>query len=206
MDANTNIIVCEIEDVESFFLELMAKLKNYKSVITLKSNKITEKNVQFSDTSDFFIKKFVDNTDNYRTDTIKLITSADVTFNYIYSSFNIFIEKAFDYLYSLAGDGIKGFPFYAEILDIIIDLSIGLKENQQPKSYVTLLLKAFDDVSPYIGYDCGQSFKAANLWTKRKNEMNKFFVESLYRAIENGEVKNILNIQGLLKNIQLTND
>lgn len=171
---HNGIIVYEYNDLKTFLDTLAEYYKKYKYNIGKITNKVTEKNNEFVDSSIKYVEYFENNTDEYRKETIKFIYSLDSSYCYVYSQFILFLNRVFDKTYlESRQDG--QFQYYDYYLSIWFDLVESIKIERTPMVYLSFLTSKLDEIAYHIGNGLGEAHQAYITWNERKSKIPEGF-------------------------------
>lgn len=190
-----NIYIYEYNSLKNVFNELCEYMKKYKSTIGKITKQVDEQTKAFICDGDDYIEKFVKNEDGYRLKTIEFINKLDSSYCYIFNSYIPFLNRVFNSIMSNARcDGC--FSFYADYLEILLDIISELKVQNMPTVFLNFLIERFVEIAPSIGLTKGCSYAAKDLWDRRKQEIPLNFIETLKYSINSMEY--VSNLDGLI--------
>lgn len=196
----SGIMIFEINSISGFFEELSKYFDSYKEDYDRLIKQINNHIDIFLSASDAVIEKFINNSDNYRTDTLNFITSLNREFGYIYISFLSFLRKVIDKLVDMA-QPYGAFDAYNKRLIVIIDIFENIPLKKMPPSFFVFMAKSLNDVAYYIGCEYGQAWDANKTWEQRKGNIPNEVINKLWNVIKNDPWNSLNDLRRLLKNI-----
>ena len=99
-----------------------------------------------------------------------------------------FLKRVLDLTWKRAEPN-GAFHAYNEALNVVLDLLVVIDPSRSPAVFHELA-DALSRLSPYIGYNAGQSWAAGKTWDERKSEIPAVVVEGL----QSYTVSNVANL------------
>ena len=177
------IIIQEIDDLSSYFAELIDYIKRYKSLVGKKSNEARKILEFLINSDDGSISEFIIDKESRR-NIINAITDLDFEFWYIYPSYMAFLNKSLAVLWDRAHVQ-NAFSYYRNILELLLDVIENVDYTNVPASFLDYLIERFKEIAYYIGSGYGQSWEAKTCWDNRCHNLPQEFVDELIRRPAN---------------------
>lgn len=197
---DSGIIIFEINDILVFFQELLSYYNKYKFDYNQIIDTINFYIKTFNEATDEIIKKYIENEENFRTETVNFIGSLGQEFGYVYISYLGFLRAV---IKKLNQDALPygAFGAYNDKLTIILDVIDVVPVEKMPISFLKFLADSFDSVAYYVGSNLGQSYDANDTWNSRKSNIPKSAISSFWDIIHSTEPSRYLNLKRLLRQI-----
>lgn len=195
------ITILEVNNLSEFFDGLYEFYKDYSEEYDIQIKNINEYIQLFNDSSDENIRKFIENTDNFRSDTIDFVSSLAKEFEYIYISYLTFLRAVINELAEMARPN-GAFDAYDKKLNVILDIYEKVPLKKMPTSFFIFIARALDSVAYYIGDNRGQSWDAKKTWDSRKNNIPQEVIDELWEFVKSSSWNTYDDLRKILKTIK----
>lgn len=171
----SGIWIIEIQDIPSFFDELIAAKASAEEIRKKTAETIEANNHIFDEPNDATIDAFIDQ-EMYRNQIIDIVKSLDREYNSVYLHFELFCRNVFKKCRIREAPS-GAFDAHKLHLKVLIDL-LKIPFKKMPISFFSFLASELDDLAYYIGDGSGQSWAADETW---KNEASSIPEDMLYQ-------------------------
>ncbi len=173
----SGVIIFEINNVKSFFNNLIAYFDQYRDEYSRKVESVRDKIIYFSSDIDNHVAEFV-NDATHRIDTIKFVEGLSPDFRYIYTNYKSFLENVIEILKEESAQP-YAFDAYDKRLKVLLDIIENMGIKNMPEAFFQLLADSLCELAVYIGDKLGDSYAANNTWNSRKGSIPKDFLGKL---------------------------
>lgn len=192
------ITILEVNSLSEFFDGLSEFYQNYKEEYDIQIKKVNYYIELFNDASDANIKKFIENTDNFRSDTIYFVSSLNREFEYIYISYLTFLRAVINELVEMARPN-GAFDAYDKRLKVILDIFEKVPLKKMPPSFFAFIATSFNSLAHYIGSNWGQAWNANGTWNKKKNNIPQETINELREFVKSSSSNIYNDLRNLLE-------
>lgn len=197
---DSGIIILEIQDIESFFVQLQEHFNNTQAEHIELGEKIAKYIDVFNIAGEEEIERHIKNTENCRIEVLDFIASLPKEYFYIYNSYLNFIRLVINKI-NYESRGYHAFSYYDDKLCVLLDIMEHIPLKIMPETFVSFLALELNSLAPMIGRSMGEAWQAYDTWEERKNNIPKDTCKALLDIARHTKKENYKHLKKLLSSV-----